>query len=75
MKNIKSKIRNERHIAILGSDYVLRSQTDDLFKKGYKANTIGMYEAGGAKLVYGHGWTEIIPKNLFTRFKIGRAHV
>lgn len=64
------KIKNEKHYAILGTDFTADTMGGKhTYKKGHKAKTWGLYETGGEYIVEGHGIGHIIPRNLFTKFK------
>jgi hypothetical protein len=64
------KIKNEKHYAILGSDFTVQTLGQlKTYKKGYKTNTWGLYEDGGKYIVEGHGIGHKIPRELFTAFK------
>ena len=62
-------IKNEKHVAILGSDYKVNFMSGPhTYKKGHRANTWGLYENGGEVIEEGHGIGFLIPKELFTTF-------
>jgi len=64
------KIKNEIHYAILGTDFTVDAMGEPkTYKKGHKANTYGLLEAGGEYIVEGHGTGHVIPRQLFTKFK------
>jgi hypothetical protein len=64
------KIKNVKHYGILGKNFTVGTMGGPkTYKKGHKAKTWGLYEAGGEYHVEGHGIGHLIPRELFTTFK------
>ena len=67
--NTTTKIKNEKHFAILGTNFVAETMCGKkTYRKGHRAATWGLYEAGGEYHVEGHGIGHKIPRELFTKF-------
>lgn len=69
MKTKETKIRNEKHLAVLGTNFVANTMGGKkTYRKGHLALTRGLYENNGEYHVEGHGIGHIIPRELFTKF-------
>jgi hypothetical protein len=67
--NTNTKVKNEKHIAILGTPYTADTMGGKhTYNIGHKANVRGMFERGGEYIVEGHGIGHVIPRANFTKF-------